>query len=120
MPQIGRTSTTSDEDIPPIMIRLFGPLEVSLHGRPLPPLRSQRGKWLLALLALRPGREVERMWLAGMLWPDSTDAQALATLRRTLTDLRRVLGAEARRISSPSRHTLRFDLTHASVDAIEF
>jgi hypothetical protein len=50
---------------------MFGPLQVELNGQPLPRLRSRKGHWLLALLVLRHGREVERAWLAGMLWPDS-------------------------------------------------
>jgi predicted ATPase/DNA-binding SARP family transcriptional activator len=111
-------AVASKADGRPLEIRLFGPLEVSLHGMPLPPLRSQRAKWLLALLALRHGREVERMWLAGTLWPDSTDAQA--TLRRILTDLRHALGDQADRINSTSRTTLRFDVKDASVDVIAF
>ena len=39
-------------------IRLFGPFEAQLAGQPLPPLRSRKGEWLLALLVLRHGRAV--------------------------------------------------------------
>src|SRR6476661_8170649 len=44
----------------PLVIRFFGPLDVSLNGAPMAPLRSRRGQWLLALLALRAGRKVDR------------------------------------------------------------
>src|SRR5690242_512363 len=54
-----------------LVLRLFGPLTVWVKGEPLPRLRSRKGKWLLALLALRAGRQVERDWLAALLWPDS-------------------------------------------------
>jgi DNA-binding SARP family transcriptional activator len=48
-----------------LAIRLFGPFEVWRDGASLPRLRSRKGYRLLALLALRHGREVERSWLAG-------------------------------------------------------
>jgi DNA-binding SARP family transcriptional activator len=53
----------------PLAIQLFGPLGVQCHGAPLPRLRSRNGLRLLALLTLRHGREVDRTWLAGTLWP---------------------------------------------------
>src|SRR5437588_9961348 len=95
----------------PLIIRLFGPFEVTLDGAPLSGVRSRKGQWLLALLALRPGCGVERTWLAGTLWPDSPESQSLGSLRSCLTDLRRALGAEADRLHSPTPHTLSFDLT---------
>ena len=49
---------------PALTITLFGPIEVLVEGCPLPPLRSRKALWLLALLALRGGRTVEREWLA--------------------------------------------------------
>src|SRR6266851_1158708 len=60
---------------PSLAIHLFGPFEVRLHGAPLPRLRFRKGHWLLALLTLRHGREVERAWLAGTLWPNSAHSQ---------------------------------------------
>jgi hypothetical protein len=44
----------------PLEIRLFGPVQVRVGGAPLPRLRSRKGLWLLALLTLRAGRDVER------------------------------------------------------------
>jgi predicted ATPase/class 3 adenylate cyclase len=101
----------------PLYICLFGPFEVCLHGHPLPRLRYQKSQWLLALLALRRGAEVERDWLAGLLWPESTERQAL---RNSLSDLRRGLGLEADRLRSPTRHSLALDLSGAEVDALAF
>lgn len=56
--------------------------------------RSARSVALLAHLALHAGRPQSRGRLAGMFWPDSTDAQALTNLRRELHGLRRVLDDE--------------------------
>ena len=69
-------------------IRLFGPFDVRLDGEPLRPLRSRKGQWILALLALRHDREVARDWLAGTLWPDSDESQALGSLRAGQDELR--------------------------------
>src|SRR5687767_13858079 len=96
-----------------LTIRMFGPFEVRIGGAPLPPLRSETGKHLFALLVLRHGLQVERSWLAGTLWPDSTAEQAASHLRGYLSDLRAALGAEAKRLVSPSRSTLLLDLSGA-------
>ena len=92
-----------DESGTPLVIRLFGPLEVWRNGQPLPRLRSRKGLWLLALLALRAGRPVDRDWLAGTLWLDHDEAHASRNLRQNLHDLRRALGPEAGRLCSPIR-----------------
>lgn len=99
---------------------MLGPLDVRIQGEPLPPLRSRKGRWLLALLLLRANREVAREWLAGTLWPDSDESTARATLRRTLTDLRQALGEQAHRLQSPNAQTLRFDLTGVETDLLPF
>ena len=104
----------------PLSIRLFGPFEVQVQGRPLPPLRSRKGFWLLALLVLRQGREVERDWLAGALWPDSEPSDALRNLRISLADLRQALGEQAGRLHSPNTRLLGLDLQEAEVDLIAF
>jgi predicted ATPase/DNA-binding SARP family transcriptional activator len=105
---------------PALQVRLFGPLDIYVHGVPLAPLRSRKGRWLLALLILRPSREVEREWLAGTLWPDSDDTAALATLRRTLTDLRQALGDQAGVLRSPTPRTLLLDLSGVQTDLGDF
>src|SRR5947208_8830236 len=97
-------------------MKLFGPMEVRIGSQPLPRLRSRKGLWLLALLALREGRDVERGWLSGTLWPDSDEAHALRSLRQTLHDLRIALRSEAWRLKSDGPRTLRLDVIGAIVD----
>jgi predicted ATPase/DNA-binding SARP family transcriptional activator len=114
--------TVSEEERPasPLAIALFGSFEVRLPGCPLPRLRSQKSQWLLALLALQHGRAVERAWLSGVLWPDSTGRQAAYNLSRNLTDLRHLLGPEARRLEAPTTQTLRLDLVGVEADVLLF
>jgi predicted ATPase/DNA-binding SARP family transcriptional activator len=101
-------------------LRLFGPMEVKVGANPLPHLRSRKGLWLLALLALRGGRDVDRDWIAGTLWPECDEAHGRRSLRQSLHDLRAALGPEARRIACDEPRTLRLDLGGISVDALEF
>src|SRR5437879_4344736 len=103
-----------------LCIHLFGGFELLQNGLPLPPTRTRPEKWLLALLLLRTNREVERSWLAGTLWPDTSANQALNNLRRSLSNLRQSLGEESYRLISPTLHTLAFDLGGAFCDAAAF
>jgi len=101
-------------------IRLFGSLQVSLQGESLPKLRHRSVEWLLALLALRAAEPVSRSWLAGTLWPESSEEQALLNLRVGLMRLRDALGEEATRIVASDRRTLHLDLTDAFSDVAAF
>jgi non-specific serine/threonine protein kinase len=98
---------------------LFGPFEAWVESAPLPPFRTRKGQWLLALLAIRHGAAVDRDWLAGTLWPESSQSAALANLRRSLTDLRQRLGSQAARLTA-TPHTLCLDLAGAAVDLLTF
>lgn len=86
----------------------------------MPRLKTRKGFWLLALLALRHGRDVPRDWLAGTLWPNAEESLSLTYLRQALTDLRHALGSEATRLQSPTTRVLRLDLTGADVDVLTF
>jgi len=112
--------TALDPSPIPLTITLFGPMQVQVEGSPLPRLRSRNGLWLLALLTLRGGRPMERVWLAGVLWPDIDRAPAAARLRVALSDLRRALGSQADRLQPSGRHALSLNLDGAVVDVGEF
>ena len=55
---------------------------------------SSRALALVAFLAAHAGAPQARQRIAGLFWPESTDAQALTNLRRELHHLRQVLGDE--------------------------
>src|SRR5437764_14169576 len=90
----GTAAVRPDQTVAPFSVRLFGPFEAHVGGQPLGRLTFRRSLALLAMLILRHGCEVERGWLAALLWPESPGTQAL---RNSLTDLRQALGPEAGR-----------------------
>src|SRR5262249_14463732 len=63
--------------------------------------RSSRAVALVAFLATRAGSPQPRQRIAGLFWPESTDAQALTNLRRELHQLRQVLGDESSLVVTP-------------------
>jgi predicted ATPase/DNA-binding SARP family transcriptional activator len=106
-----------ESTIPPLRMRLFGMFDVLCAGAPLPRLRGQKVKWLLALLALRHGSHIDRGWLAAMLWPE--DDRPRNSLNTSVNDLRTALGPEAYRLSGTPQ-TLCLDLSGADIDVIIF
>jgi predicted ATPase/DNA-binding SARP family transcriptional activator len=104
----------------PLAIRLFGAFELRAGEQALPPPRSRREQWLLALLIFQQGRDCPRSGLAALLWPESGADQASYNLRRTLTQLRRALGTHAGRLRAPTRETVAFDLAGVEVDVLSF
>ena len=91
LPLPGSPPDPSSMAPPPLGIQLFGPLRVTVRGEPMPRVRTRSVEWLLALLTLRHGRAVDRSWLAGTLWPESSGRQALENLRADLVRLRKAL-----------------------------
>lgn len=103
-----------------LRLGLLGSFLLEVDGTPAPRLRSRTCESLLMLLALRAGQPIERLWLAGVLWPESDREQGLYNLRRNLTDLRVALGSESARLESPSKLTLSLNLQGAKCDVLAF
>jgi DNA-binding SARP family transcriptional activator len=76
----------------PVAVRLLGPVEVSLAGRPIT-FDTRKAVALLAYLAV-VRRPTSRDALAALLWPESDGTDARNALRRTLSVLRSGLGSQ--------------------------
>jgi DNA-binding SARP family transcriptional activator len=70
-------------------IRLLGPPQITVDGRPQAAPRGRKVWGLLAYLVLTD-RQPARSWLAGLLFADADDP--LGALRWSLAELRRLLG----------------------------
>ena len=75
-------------------IRLLGQFEVRLDGAPVD-IPSRPAQSLLAYLILNSGVAHRRERLAGLLWPDTTDANSRGYLRKALWHLRKALPPSA-------------------------
>ena len=73
-----------------LAIRLLGHFEIDHNGEPLL-LNSRPAQSLLAFLLLHPHTAHRRERLAGLLWPESEDAQSRDNLRHALWKLRRAI-----------------------------
>jgi predicted ATPase/DNA-binding SARP family transcriptional activator len=71
-------------------IRLFGAIEVYRDGQAVSGFRSQKTLALLAYLIVE-ARPLTRDYLAGIFWPETSQAEALGHLRRALHNLSRLL-----------------------------
>jgi WD40 repeat protein/basic membrane lipoprotein Med (substrate-binding protein (PBP1-ABC) superfamily)/DNA-binding SARP family transcriptional activator len=74
-------------------IRLLGQFDVRRDGAPIA-IPSRPAQSLLAYLVLNPGVAHRREKLAGLLSPDSTEANARSNLRHALWRVRKSLGAD--------------------------
>ncbi|RMH23253.1 MAG: hypothetical protein D6698_00055, partial [Gammaproteobacteria bacterium] len=70
-------------------MRFFGGLKLSRGDGRLLDFNSEKGKALLCYLAVT-GQIHSRAALAGLLWPESPEENARASLRRTLTGIRKI------------------------------
>ncbi|MBD3678716.1 MAG: hypothetical protein HUJ27_09990 [Rhodobacteraceae bacterium] len=75
-----------------IRVSVFGPLRLSApDGSDLTP-RSMKARALLAVLLMTPGHAKSRRALQDRLWASSDRSKGSASLRQTLTEIRRALG----------------------------
>ncbi|MBS3784337.1 MAG: SARP family transcriptional regulator, partial [Anaerolineae bacterium] len=100
-----------------LSLHLLGPFQVTLNGEPVTGFKSNKVRALLAYLAAEPDRPHTREVLAGLLWPEWPEREALSNLRYALSNLRQVIGdrggAEGPEAAQPfllvNRRTLQFN-----------
>jgi DNA-binding SARP family transcriptional activator len=79
---------------PRLRLSLLGPFQVQLEGQKVVGFKSNKVRALLAYLCVEADRPHQREALAGLLWPDWPDREALSNLRYALSNLRQVIADE--------------------------
>jgi DNA-binding SARP family transcriptional activator len=114
---MGIVNTAQNQPFRPaggLEIRLLGPLTVQLDGKPIA-IPAKKTRALLAYLARREGVDIARTTLVGLLWGERDEAQARASLRQSLSELRGALGNAADAIKA-SKETVSFVTDAARID----
>lgn len=106
-----------------LLLRLLGPFQATLDGRPVSGFESNKVRALLACLAVEADRPHPRQQLAGLLWPERPESVARRNLSRALLNLRETLddvhAAPPCLLITPQ--TLQFDRSGAGwVDVLTF
>lgn len=103
-----------------VSIRLFGRTEfISPFGEGDQPT-STKTALLVARLAMKPGEAHDRKRLTELLWPDRGEAQALASLRQSLWNLRKAVGECDPPPIVADRSSVRLDPRAVEVDTVVF
>lgn len=103
-----------------LSINLLG--DFAIRGPAGQPVRLTlvKAQMLLAVLARHPGAGLGRERLMGMLWPDSSPANARASLRQTLRRLRQALAVCDRQPLVAEADALVLNAALIDVDAVRF
>jgi predicted ATPase/DNA-binding SARP family transcriptional activator len=88
-----------------VQVRLLGPFEVEMAGRPIE-ISSARQRTVLATLAMHAGRPVPVERLIDALWGDDPPHAALNSLQSHVARLRRALGGPGTVVLEPAGYRL--------------
>lgn len=92
-------------------LRLLGGFVLERPGQAIDNLSYEKGKALLAYVALESGFPHARRTLASLLWPDHSLKTALANLRLVLLNLRQSLNSENLSCLQVDRDSVKLDLS---------
>lgn len=109
--------STSDHGL---QLTLLGGFDARLNGHPVAGIAYNKMRALLAYLAVERQQDHQREVLAELLWRGNDPTTARGNLRRTLSDLRRVLELPSNAVLfSVSKNTIRF-IPNGAIDALDF
>ena len=99
--------------MPHLSIQLLGPPTIEIDGKPIS-VDTRKAIALLAYLAVT-GKAQSRSTVAALLWPESDEVRAKATLRRTLAALNNAIGkswliADRNTLTLPPQAGLNIDI----------
>ncbi|HTT12337.1 MAG TPA: BTAD domain-containing putative transcriptional regulator [Burkholderiaceae bacterium] len=95
-------------------LQVFGPAQTPLA------VPAKKVRALLAYLALNAGRPQPRVKLAGLLWSDSNEAQARASLRQAVLVLRKALALGDADLVAGAGETIELSAAAAELDVRTF
>lgn len=117
VPRFVRNGKTKSQARDMLTARLIGPVGFSYNGQPVR-LQNRKAQAILAYLTLNDAPSERRGRLAGLLWSEYGQANAMTSLRQTLLELRRALRAVGCPALTTShthveldRDSLRLDIT---------
>ncbi|MCB1461971.1 MAG: winged helix-turn-helix domain-containing protein [Nitratireductor sp.] len=93
-------------------------MELDANGRAID-LPSRKVRALLAYLALRRGQPVPRDTLVALLWSERGEDQARASLRQSLSTVRKSLGEAAGEALVSTGETVKLESVWVDVEALE-
>src|SRR5437764_9755294 len=100
-------------------IQVLGSFQVQQHGSTVTHFRGDKVRALLAYLAVEADRPHPRSALAGLLWPERPEEQALRNLSQALARLRHAL-ADGEDPLLVTRQTVQWREGAATVDVADF
>jgi DNA-binding SARP family transcriptional activator len=104
-----------------LSLRLFGHPQIHVDARRVDAPLCDQALLLLALLATHKGESLRREQVAFTLWPDLSESDARAALRRQLYTLQQVLPASGEPWISSTNKTIGWSrATDTWVDVVEF
>jgi predicted ATPase/DNA-binding SARP family transcriptional activator/Tfp pilus assembly protein PilF len=81
--------------MPPLRISLLGAFRITGNEAAITPIESERGRALLAYLAVESGKPHRREMLATLLWPEASQGRASQNIRRAIYNLRKALESDS-------------------------
>jgi len=113
-----RHSCQKNTDGDTVRLLLIGPMQVHVDGQQVN-ITARKARALLAYLALRCGEAVPRETLAGLFWGDREEEQARASLRQTLSNIRKTLGEQASGSLIATNEHVKLDSDSIWIDTAE-
>ena len=106
-----------------IALSLFGSLQITLNGKPISGIDSDKVRALFVFLAVEADQTHRRDALAEIFWPDKPEGDGRKNLRQSLANLRKSIGD--RGSASPflisSRDKIQFNAgSSCTIDSVEF
>lgn len=101
-------------------IKLFGEFCLTANGVTIPGVNSERLQALLAFILLHRNTPQSRQQVAVNLWPDATDTDAKANLRRRLHELKQLIPAADRWLHTGTKTVQWVQNQDCFLDVAEF